>query len=1156
MNKLELNRFISFVTGIILIFLLLFTFSFAWFANSSTTVDASRMGGKLLTNYFHCGTGTEEDPFVITRPIHYYNLVHLYQKVSDYSENSYYFEVGYKLKESSGDNDYYVYNYDNDGNFIKNDEYAKVLNLACYSDTNPLLPIGTHDKNFLGHFNGHGLTISNFTVSTKAEYDCDLGIFGYVGVKTEEDNTIKQATITNVFFDNVTIDLSNIRSTNEAINLNDDKQTHNASVHTINDVNKAYVGSIAGHVITNAQITDVYVNDIKFVGGGSSSLATSHFGYFGCIEDESGNLVKSLKDNIVTEDTAGTDFNEVYDRLTSFISVPPSSTPIIYKSKTVWKDRNDQETILESVTIDSLREYDPNDNSSSFSFSVDEENDGSTIYLTGEHTFDYNETLIKVEQNNDGFLLQNKESAATKYIKLNNDKTDFETCDTAGEATIFAFDDANRLFYSFVDEVNHVEAVYYYISMTGITTDPNQAISGWNYNNATNQLSATIDSKTYYLAFSGDSLGGEAGGSTEPIIQYKVGGTTYYVTVSGTTVGYTTDKNSATIFEQDANGFWKVAGGGSSSYISYSNSKLVIGATQRTAMVLNNCWYFGDLLIYLDTSTSTYSWKTKVDNSITEIYLFRPESPNNYFLNPSLNASVNAKGDKDKVAVPQGAITWTVPANSQNGLIYYTSGSTNYYLCTDGPVGGAEEASLYLSTDSSNATQWNRNNNYISTVEKFDYNNGRTVKKTNYYLSFTVANGWYVSAKQGKATIQKTLPLNSGGGSSGDGNKISESPGTIFRTLNQEYLTTEITESVKTGYILRDTYFPLLVNSEEDKTPANNNYGYVVSGMSYFTNDFKQSGDVRVESLLKTSIPSSITKYEFDGNDFSITNSDKNTVTNFNALLEDKTFISAIRLMNKNLDISDEVVIPGAKLNSKVYIDLSIPRSCIYLNLETNTSVKLIYYTGNDTTNGFFTLYKITRNETGEITSLTEVCEYGNTTSIANKLYYFEIPVEQGEYCVGSYNGNNDPSSVTARLLYLDVNPEPTVLASDSPLEQYGLQVDVRRNDYNYNSSYYVDYSLLQYELIVPNVSSDLFSINVSFTPFTNNSNYPDGLYTFNIVNHSTMDVHLTVFLCDNDDNINNEFPYAYNIIVNNNELVVDGDNYFKSCKTYIIESD
>ena len=97
--------------------------SIAWFAPGANSF-AANIKGNVVEEYFHCGRGTSSDPFVITRPIHYYHLTEFFQRktqlpignneTADFGTEYLYFQVGYDLK---GDGTLYVYDYDNSGTY-------------------------------------------------------------------------------------------------------------------------------------------------------------------------------------------------------------------------------------------------------------------------------------------------------------------------------------------------------------------------------------------------------------------------------------------------------------------------------------------------------------------------------------------------------------------------------------------------------------------------------------------------------------------------------------------------------------------------------------------------------------------------------------------------------------------------------------------------------------------------------------------------------------------------------------------------------------------------------------------------------------------------------------------------------------------------------
>ena len=276
--------------------------SIAWFEPRSNSFSA-RVSGNVVKEYFHCGSGTQSDPFVITRPIHYYHLTEFFQRDTvlptttgnkQFGVDYLYFQVGYPLVEN--DSTLYVYNYDNTGTYLGNADspsYSKVLNLSYFSGENALMPIGTNEVPFFGSFDGGantnagtGITIDNLNITTSATVmignstvnrsTSDAGVFGYVA---DNDGSSNTTVIKNAYFNNLSIDLSGTSAS-----------ATSASNHvTAHSDSQVYVGYIAGHIHTytssNATgtvpaspIHDVYVNNAKIEGGPNSE---SHFGYVG-----------------------------------------------------------------------------------------------------------------------------------------------------------------------------------------------------------------------------------------------------------------------------------------------------------------------------------------------------------------------------------------------------------------------------------------------------------------------------------------------------------------------------------------------------------------------------------------------------------------------------------------------------------------------------------------------------------------------------------------------------------------------------------------------------------------------------------------------------------------------------------------------------------
>ena len=205
--------------------------SYAWFRAANDRLDIQETNGGVITQYFHCGDGSEDDPFVITRPVHLYNMTELYDKLPGFSEENYYFQLGYDLDED-GDLEFYAY----DDNGVYQETYSNSLNMNYYED---FRPIGSEDKQFGGYFDGSNLTISNLQVLGED----NVGVFGYVN----EDAHIQDLYV-------------------DALEINADS---------------SYVGYIAGYIEDATCFENVYVNDCTL----DTTNTICEWGYFGHCEN-------------------------------------------------------------------------------------------------------------------------------------------------------------------------------------------------------------------------------------------------------------------------------------------------------------------------------------------------------------------------------------------------------------------------------------------------------------------------------------------------------------------------------------------------------------------------------------------------------------------------------------------------------------------------------------------------------------------------------------------------------------------------------------------------------------------------------------------------------------------------------------------------------
>lgn len=559
MTSTKRKKLLVLIIALVILTAVIFSATYAWLAGSNV-IKSTVSGGSILTSYFHTGDGSADHPFVITRPLHFYNLIYLYQRLDGFYLNQredalpnegYYFQLGYQLlydenaPEEERDENYYFFKYGDDGKIIPG-QYTNVLNMEYYNDGEgmggALLPIGTSNIPFLGTFDGKGLTVANLHIKASEEIEnvthgtSDVGIFGYVG---------ETATIKDAFFSGVTIDLSDTdalvttpaSAEQPPVEPKDDPKQHDTVPHD-DDKNGTpdlvYVGYLAGHIKTDSVVQNVYLNNCRVIGG---DAARSGYGFFGCVEKADGTLVDSLGSEVATLRGGGDDAGfggsinmlDMYNRLNSVWSNGSTTAPTTYvNARTLMVDEvNDYEVTVVSEGTGTMTSYTQSNIQFKFRY-YEDEYAGRYFYfnrtdmasqgygfmcLYGEGTR-YPLTLTtytyKNEFDEDGLLI----SVGGSY--LNATISGLSAGNDADAATIWQLDNAGHL-NALLEESTRFATYYLNASANGTLSL------------GTNAGSATTWSKT-------------EDGNHQGTLTYTSGGRTWYLAcVNGTWRGYPFD---------------------------------------------------------------------------------------------------------------------------------------------------------------------------------------------------------------------------------------------------------------------------------------------------------------------------------------------------------------------------------------------------------------------------------------------------------------------------------------------------------------------------------------------------------------------------------------------------------------------------------------
>ena len=670
--------------------------SFAWFAKLNSA-DLDENGGSVVTRYFHKGDGTAENPYEITRPVHFYNLVMLYQanpavKGSNFITASTHFRIGTKDLDLDGKDEldeFSVFAYE-DGQATNNP--SKTLDLASYKDG--LFPIGSAEKPFQATLDGENITLKNLKIVGSTSLNGttyttpDIGLFGYVSNKggdTEQTPTIK-----NLYIDSMTIDLTNVDISGEHLNTLT-TVTHDPTKHTDH---AAYVGYIAGHIITGAQVNDVYVNNCTVTGGNE---AYSGFGFFGCVEDKDGNIVTTLGQEIITQRTKGdnagfggsVDMKQMHDRLTSIAALyksnNPTNSPTIkptqyYSIENIVIDENNNTRV---VSRDGLTNVNPRDNVQYLYYTTANKYAGEYYYIN--------------DSNGQYMCMYGDSSRMPKTVNTYTISTE----------------DLNAFYIS--DGGVYLKAV-----KGGITNSDKSGASKWSFDES-GHLFTYINNETYYLNRNG--LSGVAVSQSASTVWSRNDQSALYTNISG--IDYFLYYSAG----------WRLSSLTQYYYISDNNGHFLSAQPKGTS---------GLTVINTDSADSSVKWQ--IDISGNEYTFFTDVSDTNYYLALDTKGNLIMSTAKSSWIFEDGYFTKTVSSGSL---------SPKYRLVYDGGWKGSGIGKLitdgnghFLSCSTTSVTNSTQENAVVwqTTVGA----NGNTqfytfINSVPYYLIYNSSDGLTVS---------------------------------------------------------------------------------------------------------------------------------------------------------------------------------------------------------------------------------------------------------------------------------------------------------------------------------------------------------------------------------------------------------------------------
>ena len=229
---------------------------------------------------------------------------------------------------------------------------------------------------------------------------------------------------------------------------------------------------------------------------------------------------------------------------------------------------------------------------------------------------------------------------------------------------------------------------------------------------------------------------------------------------------------------------------------------------------------------------------------------------------------------------------------------------------------------------------------------------------------------------------------------------------------------------------------------------------------TYNISNFKRISDVYNSS--NSNISSAISGYtkSIDSSSLKKYNNAREQLHN---VLNSQSYVHGLHFTGTTIDASKKVILSKAYINNTEYTSYEMPESCMDFTLKESGYINFFagsYYSSvNTNSDSFFSLYTVNRsgstlNSVKEISAIYKntgansntvpyVYKYTDNSyssgtagdmvfnmqylwevpPVANTLYYFEIPVNGGEYAMGQHGS----ASNGAYLIYLDISANATV---------------------------------------------------------------------------------------------------------------------------------
>ena len=991
------------------------TSSLAWM-NITASMERSHnpIEGTVEDAYYASGSGTQADPFIITRPRHLYNLAWLQL-------------LGYYNKTGQEDHQFYF-------------ELGDNIDMGDYC---PIPPIGTEYNPFAGNFNGNGYVVSNLTVSNdfndytyhpsvisgwSSGYRSQphiLGLFGVVGSHTNGTMPRGYSSAANEVI-NTGITGANIKTV-----LTDSLMGVTAGY--VNDTNLTDGHNVLKNVVVdNSKITLPSTGTTSSYGGFTSNISDyTLVGFTNVTADvvkasktiyginvENNISFAASEDGNVSGWGGSVNMKEMYNGLhdiwTAFKKNGRNNTGInaieYYTSKDVYYDKNgdlvEDSTVESGATVNRFS-HDENGTFSSgdyyHAYYNYEQRDTDTK-ITASYGFEIEETASNEENfmcltGRKSIPVPGAQTLTTHYydsfvgkyicVTVNNTKhylTNNGTSgitDTTDKNSACTWNLADGALYTTVNETP------YYLNRSNDTTITlgTSANSTWSYDSTNNRMIMMYNNTGYALYYSttNNNTGWKIVSGTGYYIIYNKTGTTYYFAdVSNDRVQSTTNINNATHWSYD-----------SSRKCYYYSSNKYLG-------------YYSDNYLVQAASDSKSYYLLSTGNLTGEGYLQTTYSGSTYYvrLNGSTwTADANSSANATTMVV-ELKTTVTIPNKGYGDVDFSETASTTSYAART-------RTQTVDATVEVNATFFPLRQEADKPGVPADTNTGYVVSGANYwgdpYGDIRVSK--YSKSQYLSSGLSTVYTINASGNretvSAANFKKYDAAKASMQEVLDGD----------------TDIYGLHFMN-------ANITYGgvnpilaekVIVNGDTHY--DYELPSDCVDFNLKEKGFINFFAGTYYSGNNcfFSL----HDIFRSGNSITDVKEITEIYEDPSDTADVQSYVY----KYSDNTY---SVP----FKHLD-GEKVKLdgSAYVENTTSNSKPAAYS-------KLAFATSRIKYSSViSSNTNKAFYFEIPMHEGEYCLGSVPGYNG-----AYLMYLDIAAN----ASKTNRTIFYQKFSVNETTYNY----------------------------------------------------------------------------------------------------------